>query len=113
MDIRDAQDFELAAGMGFKAAALKAAPKMLEPVMQVDITTPDEYTGAITGDLNRRRGIIRGIEMKGNVQSIKAEVPLSGLFGYIITLRSLSSGRATVSLTFHDYQLVPDNVSVK
>lgn len=108
-----ALDFELAAGMGFKAAALKAAPKLLEPVMQVDITTPDEYLGAITGDLNRRRGIIRGIEMKGNVQCIKAEVPLSGLFGYIITLRSLSSGRATVSLTFHDYQLVPDNVHVK
>jgi elongation factor G len=108
-----AQDFEQVAGIGFKAAALKAAPKLLEPVMQVDITTPDEYTGAITGDLNRRRGIIRGIEMKGAVQCIKAEVPLSGLFGYITTLRGLSAGRATVSLTFHDYQLVPEKAGVK
>jgi elongation factor G len=106
-----AQDFEQVAGMGFKAAALKAAPRLLEPVMLVDVTTPDEYTGAITGDLNRRRGIIRGIELKGNVQCIKAEVPLSGLFGYITTLRSISSGRAAVSLTFHDYQLVPDNIT--
>jgi len=104
-----AQDFEQVAGWGFKAAALKAAPRLLEPVMLVDITTPDEYTGVITGDLNRRRGIIRGIEGKGNVQCIKAEVPLAGLFGYITTLRSISSGRADVFLSFHDYQLVPDN----
>ena len=104
-----AQDFEQVASIGFKAAALKAAPKLLEPVMQVDITTPDEYTGAVTGDLNRRRGIIRGIEMKANLQSIKAEVPLSCLFGYISTLRSITSGRAAASITFNDYQLAPDN----
>lgn len=103
-----AQDFEQVACMGFKAAALKAAPRLLEPVMLVDVTTPDEYTGAITGDLNRRRGIIRGIELKSNVQCVKAEVPLSRLFGYITALRSISSGRAAVSLTFHDYQLVPE-----
>jgi elongation factor G len=112
-DIHDndshAQDFEQVASMGFKVAAVKAAPKLLEPVMLVDVTTPDEYTGVITGDLNRRRGFIRGIELKGNVQCIKAEVPLSGLFGYITALRNISSGRASVSLTFHDYQLVPDN----
>lgn len=104
-----ALDFEQVASIGFKAAAVKAAPRLLEPVMLVDVTTPDEYTGVITGDLNRRRGIIRGIELKGNVQCIKAEVPLSGLFGYITALRNSSSGRAAVSLTFHDYQLVPDN----
>ncbi|OQP67264.1 elongation factor G [Niastella vici] len=112
-DIHDndshAQDFEQVASMGFKVAAVKAAPRLLEPVMLVDVATPDEYTGVITGDLNRRRGIIRGIELKGNVQCIKAEVPLSGLFGYITTLRNISSGRAAVSVTFHDYQLVPDN----
>jgi len=114
-DIHDydshAQDFEQVAIMGFKVAAAKAGPRLLEPDMLVDVVTPDEYTGVITGDLNRRRGIIRGIELKGNVQCIKAEVPLSGLFGYITTLRSISSGRANVSLTFHDYQLVPGNAA--
>jgi elongation factor G len=107
-----AQDFEHVAVTGFKAAALKALPRLLEPVMLVDVTTPDEYTGAITGDLNRRRGLIRGIEMKDNVQCIKAEVPLSELFGYIMTLRSLSSGRAGASVNFHNYQLVPGNINV-
>lgn len=106
-----AQDFEQVAGLGFKAAAVKAVPRLLEPVMLADVTAPDEYTGAITGDINRRRGIIKGIEMKDNVQRIKAEVPLSQLFGYITTLRGISSGRAAVSLTFHDYKLVPDDAS--
>jgi elongation factor G len=108
----DAQDFEQVAGLGFKAAAVKAAPRLLEPVMLADVTASDEYTGSITGDINRRRGIIRGIERKDNVQCIKAEVPLSMLFGYINTLRSITSGRATVSLTFHDYKLVPDGADV-
>lgn len=107
-----AQDFEQVAGLGFKAAAVKAAPKILEPVMLADVTASDEYTGSITGDINRRRGIIRGIERKDNVQCIKAEVPLSMLFGYINTLRSITSGRAAVSLTFHDYKLVPDGADV-
>jgi elongation factor G len=104
-----AQDFEQAALIGFRAAAAKATPKLLEPVMLVDVTTPEEYTGVVTGDLNRRRGIIRGMEMKDNVQCIKAAVPLSELFGYVTALRSLTSGRASVSLTFLDYQLAPDN----
>jgi elongation factor G len=104
-----AQDFEQVAGLGFKAAAVIAGPRLLEPVMLADVTAPDEYTGAITGDINRRCGLIRGIEMKDNVQCIKAEVPLSRLFGYITTLRGISSGRAAVSLTFHDYKLVPDS----
>jgi len=104
-----AQDFEQVALIGFRAAATKAIPRLLEPVMFVDVTTPEEYTGAVTGDLNRRRGIIREMEMKHNVQCIKAAVPLSELFGYVTVLRSLTSGRASVSLTFQDYQLVPDN----
>jgi elongation factor G len=107
-----AQDFEHVAGIGFRAAAIKALPRLLEPVMLVEVTTPEEYTGAITGDLNRRRGIIRGIEMKDNVQCIKAAVPLAELFGYIMTLRSLSSGRAGASLNFHNYQMVPGNINV-
>lgn len=108
-----AQDFEHAAVMGFRDAARKAAPRLLEPFMSVEVTMPEEHTGAITGDLNRRRGIIRGMEMKANQQYVKAEVPLSGLFGYIMVLRTLSSGRAAASLTFQDYQLVPGGIAEK
>ncbi|MVT09617.1 elongation factor G [Chitinophaga tropicalis] len=108
-----ALDFEHAALMGFRHAAEKAAPKLLEPFMNVEVTSPEEHTGMITGDLNRRRGIIRGMEMKANTQYIKAEVPLADLFGYVTVLRTLSSGRAAASVTFQDYQQVPDNIARK
>lgn len=108
-----ALDFEHAALMGFRHAAEKAAPKLLEPFMNVEVTSPEEHTGMITGDLNRRRGIIRGMEMKANAQYIKAEVPLADLFGYVTALRTLSSGRAAASVTFQDYQQVPDNIARK
>lgn len=108
-----ALDFEHAALMGFRVAAGKAGPRLLEPFMSVEVTLPEEHTGAITGDLNRRRGVIRGMEMKASVQFIRAEVPLSDLFGYVTTLRTLSSGRAAASVTFQDYQLVPDNIAGK
>ena len=90
-----------------------ALPKLLEPVMCVDVAVPEEYTGVVTGDLNRRRGIIKGMETKNGAQCIKAEVPLSELFGYITVLRTLSSGRASASLTFQDYQLVPEQAARK
>jgi len=106
-----AQDFELVASLGFKQAARKASAKLLEPIMRVDILTPEEYTGAITGDLSRRRGIVREIGIKANTQWIDAEVPLADLSGYVTTLRTISSGRATASLTFCRYQLVPENVA--
>jgi small GTP-binding protein len=108
-----ALDFEHAALMGFRVAAAKAGARLLEPFMSVEVTLPEEHTGAITGDLNRRRGVIRGMEMKASAQYIKAEVPLSDLFGYVNTLRSLSSGRAAASVTFQDYQLVPNNIAGK
>ena len=108
-----AQDFEHAAIMGFRHAAVKAAPRLLEPFMSVEVTLPEEHTGAITGDLNRRRGVIKGMEMKASAQYIKAEAPLSDLFGYVTTLRTLSSGRAAASVTFQDYQLVPNNIAGK
>ena len=108
-----AQDFEHAAWTGFRDAAKKAAPRLLEPFMSVEVTMPEEHTGVITGDLNRRRGIIRGMEMKASQQYLKAEVPLSGLFGYVNVLRTLSSGRASASLTFQDYQLVPGGIAEK
>ena len=107
----DALSFELAAIIGFKAAAAKANPVLLEPIMGVEVVTPDEYTGAITGDLNRRRGIMRGMDTRGTAGVIKADVPLSELFGYVTVLRTISSGRATASLTFSHYDPVPKNIA--
>ncbi|MEQ8336296.1 MAG: elongation factor G [Cyclobacteriaceae bacterium] len=107
----DALSFEMAARIGFKEAASKASPVLLEPVMGVEVVTPDEYTGAITGDLNRRRGIMKGMDTRGNSGVIKASVPLSELFGYVTDLRTMSSGRATASLTFSHYDVVPRNIA--
>ncbi|SEW42023.1 elongation factor G [Chitinophaga arvensicola] len=106
-----ALDFEHAAIIGFKNVAAKAAPRLLEPWMKVTVTLPEEFTGTLTGDLNRRRGVIKQMEMDGVVQTITAMVPLSELFGYITVLRTLSSGRASASLTFDQYQAVPESIS--
>lgn len=107
----DALSFELAAKIGFKEAAKKASPVLLEPIMGVEVVTPDEYTGNVTGDLNRRRGLMKGMDVKGNSQVVKADVPLSELFGYITDLRTMTSGRATASLTFSHYDPVPKNIA--
>ncbi|XOV91857.1 MAG: elongation factor G [Bacteroidota bacterium] len=107
----DSLSFEMAARIGFKEAASKASPVLLEPVMAVEVVTPDEYTGSITGDLNRRRGIMKGMDTRGNSGVIKADVPLSELFGYVTDLRTMSSGRATASLTFAHYDVVPRNIA--
>jgi elongation factor G len=109
----DALSFELAARAGFKNAAPKCNPVLLEPIMAVDVVTPDEYTGSITGDLNRRRGIMKGMDTRGTSQVIKADVALSELFGYITDLRTMSSGRATANLTFSHYDEVPRNIAEK
>ena len=109
----DALSFELAARIGFKEAATKCNPVILEPVMAVEVVTPDEYTGTITGDLNKRRGIMKGMDMRGTSSVIKADVPLSELFGYVTDLRTNSSGRATASLTFAHYDQVPKNIAEK
>jgi elongation factor G len=108
-----AQDFENVAREGFRNAAKQALPRLLEPVMIVEVTTPEGYTGVITGDLNRRRGMIKSMEMKNTVQLITAEVPLSELFGYVTALRTNSQGRADVSITFNGYQLVPISIEQK
>ena len=107
----DALSFEMAARLGFKEAAKKATPKLMEPIMAVDVVTPDEYTGSITGDLNRRRGVMKGMDTKGTSSVVKASVPLSELFGYITDLRTMSSGRATASLTFSHYEAVPNHIA--
>ncbi|MGG7662468.1 elongation factor G [Dyadobacter sp. BHUBP1] len=107
----DSLSFELAAKIGFKEAARHAGSKLMEPIMAVEVLTPDEYTGPITGDLNRRRGIMRGMDTRNGAQVIKADVPLSELFGYVTDLRTMSSGRATASLTFSHYEIVPQNIA--
>ncbi|MBO0949800.1 elongation factor G [Fibrella forsythiae] len=107
----DSLSFELAARMGFRESARQAGPKLLEPIMAVEVLTPEEYTGPITGDLNRRRGIMKGMDTRAGSQVIKADVPLSELFGYITELRTMSSGRATANLTFAHYEIVPNNIA--
>jgi len=107
----DALSFELAARIGFREAARKAKPQLLEPIMSVEVLSPDEYTGPVTGDLNRRRGLMKGMDTKGSASVIKAAVPLSELFGYVTDLRTISSGRASASLTFSHYEPVPNNIA--
>jgi elongation factor G len=107
----DALSFELAARSGFREAAPKAGPKLLEPIMAVEVVMPDEYTGPVTGDLNRRRGLMKGMDTKAGAQVIKADVPLSELFGYVTDLRTITSGRGTASLTFSHFEQVPQNLA--
>jgi elongation factor G len=109
----DSLSFELAAKIGFKEAAKKARPVLMEPIMSVDVVTPDEFTGAVIGDLNRRRGLPKGQDMKGTAVVIKADVPLGQLFGYVTDLRTITSGRASASLTFSHYAEVPRNIAEK
>ena len=107
----DSLSFELAAGIAFRQATKKAQPSLLEPVLAVEVGSTDEFTGPVTGDLNKRRGIMKGMDRKGNAQIIKADVPLSELFGYVTDLRTISSGRASASLTFSHYEKVPKNIA--
>lgn len=107
----DTLSFELAARVAFREASIKCNPVLLEPVMDVEVVTPDEYTGAITGDLNKRRGLMKGMDTRGTSGVIKADVPLAELFGYVTDLRTISSGRATASLTFSHYDRVPKNIA--
>ena len=109
----DSLSFELAARLGFKEAARKAAPQLLEPIMAVEVVSPDEYTGSVTGDLNRRRGVMKGMDTRAGAQVIKADVPLAELFGYVTDLRTITSGRASASLTFAHYAPVPKNLAEK
>ncbi len=109
----DALSFELAARGGFREAGRKAGPILLEPIMGVEVVTPDEYTGSVTGDLNRRRGVMKGMDNRGNAQILRADVPLKELFGYITDLRTITSGRASATLTFSHYAQVPKNLADK
>ncbi|NPA46055.1 MAG: elongation factor G [Chlorobi bacterium] len=107
----DSLSFELAAKLGFKEAARKANPILLEPIMKLEVVTPEENMGDIIGDLNRRRGQVLSMDDRSGAKVIKAHVPLSEMFGYVTVLRTLSSGRATSSMEFSHYAPAPDNVA--
>ena len=107
----DALSFEICARNGFREATPKCTPVLKEPIMKVEVVTPEEYMGDIIGDLNKRRGQIEGTESKGVATAIKAKVPLSGMFGYVTVLRTLSSGRATSTMEFSHYDEVPANIA--
>ena len=103
--------FEIAARMGMREGMRKAGAKLLEPIMKVEVVTPEEYTGGIIGDLTSRRGQVQGQDTRGNAIAIDAQVPLANMFGYINTLRSMSSGRANFTMQFGHYEPVPQNIS--
>ncbi|MDD2867002.1 elongation factor G [Neomegalonema sp.] len=103
--------FEIAARTAFREGLQKASPVLLEPVMKVEVVSPEEYVGGVIGDLNSRRGQIAGTDVRGNAQVITAMVPLANMFGYVNTLRSMSQGRAAYSMQFDHYDQVPQNVA--
>lgn len=107
----DSMSFELCAKAGFREAAKKAKPVLLEPIMKIEVVTPDQYMGDVTGDLNRRRGMLEGMDSRAGAQVIKAKVPLSEMFGYVTQLRSLSSGRASSTMEFSHYSPAPNNIA--
>ncbi len=103
--------FEIASRAALRELAQKGGPKLLEPIMKVEVVTPDDYLGSVIGDLNSRRGQVQGQDARGNAQVVTAMVPLANMFGYINTLRSMSQGRAQYSMVFDHYQQVPANVA--
>ncbi|MCF6343286.1 MAG: elongation factor G, partial [Devosiaceae bacterium] len=105
--------FEIAGRAGFREALAQAGPKILEPVMKVEVVTPEDYMGDVIGDLNSRRGQIQGTESRGIAQVINAYVPLANMFGYVNNLRSMSQGRAQYTMVFDHYEQVPKAVAVE
>jgi elongation factor G len=107
----DALSFEICAKQAFREACVKAKPILLEPIMSLEVVTPEEYMGDIIGDLNKRRGQIEGMDSKAGARVVKAKVPLSEQFGYVTVLRTISSGRATSTMEFSHYAPVPENIA--
>ncbi|MCP5141463.1 MAG: elongation factor G [Chromatiales bacterium] len=103
--------FKIAGSMGFREGATKANPVLLEPIMKVEVVTPEDYMGDVMGDLNRRRGMVQGMEDAANGKIVRADVPLAEMFGYATDLRSATQGRATYSMEFHSYKEAPASVS--
>lgn len=109
----DQLSFEIVAKQAFKAASAKAKPILLEPIMKTEVVTPEEYMGDVIGDLNKRRGNVEGMETKYGVKVIKAKVPLSEMFGYVTVLRTITSGRATSTMEFFNFEPAPENIAKK
>ena len=107
----DALSFELAAKVGYRESARSAGAQLLEPIMKLEVITPEEHMGDVIGDLNRRRGMVEGFENKNNSTVIKAKVPLSEMFGYVTQLRTITSGRATSILEFSHFAPTPSNIA--
>ena len=103
--------FKIAGSMAFKEAMKRAKPKLLEPIMAVEVTTPEDYLGDVMGNLNSRRGRIESMNPLGNAQIIKASVPLSEMFGYATDLRSMTQGRADFTMQFDRYEEVPQSIA--
>ena len=103
--------FKIAGSMALKAAKAKCNPVILEPIMKVEVTVPEEYMGDVMGDVTSRRGRIEGMEARGNAQIVRAMVPLSEMFGYATSLRSGTQGRGTYSMDFDHYEEVPKSIS--
>jgi len=103
--------FKIAGSMAFKEGARKANPVLLEPIMKVEVVTPEEYAGDVMGDLNSRRGKIEGMDRRGNAQVIRANVPLGNMFGYATDLRSATQGRASYTMHFSHYEEVPQGIA--
>ena len=108
----DELSFKMAGSIAFKKGFMQASPALLEPIMKVEVETPEDYMGDIMGDLNRRRGVVQGMDdLPGGTKAIRAEVPLAEMFGYATQMRSMSQGRATYSMEFAKYQETPKNVA--
>ena len=107
----DALSFELAAKLGYKSACKQAQPVLLEPIMKLEVVTPEDYMGDVVADLNRRRGQVAGMDSRNGAQVIKANVPLSEMFGYVTSLRTITSGRATSTMEFSHYDDCPKNIA--
>jgi elongation factor G len=103
--------FEIAARAAFREGIAKCSPKLLEPVMKVEVVTPEDYMGDVIGDLNSRRGQVTGMDQRANARVINAMVPLANMFGYVKQLRSMSQGRAQFTMSFDHYEQVPQHVS--
>jgi elongation factor G len=103
--------FKIAGSMAFKEGVQKADPVLLEPIMKVEVVTPEEYMGDVMGDLNRRRGIVQGMDDSPSGKIVRAEVPLAEMFGYATDLRSATQGRATYTMEFAKYSEAPSNIA--
>src|SRR6202022_1929080 len=102
--------FKIAGSMAYKKAVKQAKPVLLEPIVEVEVVTPEDYMGDVIGDLSSRRGKVEGMEQRGNAHVVRAQVPLAEMFGYATDLRSRTQGRATYTMQFHSYQEVPESL---